>query len=238
MTTSVKLSDANFTNFVSRYGNQLLTGLVGEYYFGVDGATSIQNLSGGASASISGAPTYAANSAVFGTGDVFDTGIHEAANMSLLVVAQRNVGGTPELFIGDYDLSDRSGIGISAYDGTLYVHEAVANKASNQNASAALFTPSTFSGSGFVFMGAAFTQTTDKAFVSQAGVQTNPASDTMTNRTVQTGRTIKVAPGAGGYGQPVTIAYAAVYNVALTLAQVQQVYAGVHNVIGSKITFL
>jgi hypothetical protein len=238
MTSSVKLSDANFTNYVARYGNQVLAGLVGEYYFGVSSAQSAQNQSGGAAATVSGAPVYSANSAVFGSSDSFDTGIAESANMTLIVIAQRNVSGNPELFIGDYNLSDKTGLGIAAYDGTQYVHEAVVNKAPNQNASAALFNPSTFTGSGFVFMGAAFTQTSDVGFVSQAGVQTSPGTDAMSNRVVQTGRTIKVAPGAGGYSQPVTIAYAAVYNVALTLAQVQQVYAGVNSVIGSKITIL
>lgn len=134
MGISINIATANFTKFLG-YASLPQTGLLGDYLFGMDQATSIANRANAAAPlTPGGSLAYTANSVTLdgtASGDFLSTGIVEMAEMTMVFVGRGSACG--------YMGSSVDGTSASAYTGLMTTNSANAQMRVRKNP-VALFT--------------------------------------------------------------------------------------------------
>lgn len=222
MPNSIQIAGATFSNTLTSLTLPDRTELLGEYIFGGTQAESIKNRANPAlPLTVVGTPTYTAHGAVTTNGsNGFLTGISGGADITLLAIRKLPSSINFTCAVGN-DTNSNQLYGLAQYNGTTYLFDSV-GFTTGENNGAQLAAPASDTS---YFMQAAVTKSGSLSRIYQyaSGVQSfDDASLAMTRIPAE----IRIGGGSGSNaGFTCEIAYVAIYDRALTAAEVQAAYA-------------
>lgn len=229
---SIRVETASFVHTVASLTLPDLDGLVAEYVLGGSQATSIVNRANAAAPlTVVGTPTYNAHDAFVTNGGYgnngFDTGLAPVGDVTMIAISKTASIGTHQPFMSAVAGTSLLGFEI---DSTVRFSNSIWGVAPNL---AALSTPST---PNFIFMGGVgVLGAASKLYLGNAGALTNNTGSQTGLNPRHTGGTIHMASNNVTSGQG-SVAYAALFNRAMTEAEVLAAYLSLRSYYTGKIT--
>lgn len=233
--TALRSPSGAFARPVSAVLNPNRDGLVGEFVFGGDAATSRRNLAQrGKLATVNGAPTWSPNWARFTntSGQNMDTGVASSMRDMTVVAVMRSIGGVGEAVMSN-------GTPLAGFILAHANHEWRFNNSLNANppeaASVSLTSGETDFRCGFGW--GAF-GTVSNLSVGAAGTGFGSNSGSQANGGSRGGQNFIVAPDLGVGGLTFEIAYLAIYDRILTDRERLETYQSLRNGLAGRVTIL
>lgn len=229
MALVLKAASATFTKHLGNLYYPVTRGLVGAYYLGSAQRDHLRNFApGGSSLTVLGTPTVNTYSEVMGTTSGYETGLPETESFTFISVAKRGTDDSQKQHVGNFN-SDAVDVDTGCYVGMWRTDNAAAqigyrtsgvNQAVEKNPMPAAI--------GDVTMIAGVVDVPNSlvsVYASGAGLVKTTAA-LAAARTLDSAYTIKLSYSvAAGQAGSVEMYAAAVHNVALTEAELAQVYA-------------
>lgn len=214
------------------------TGLVGEYIFGGNLVASKYNgANPGVPMGVVGTPTYAANYVTLAQTNWFDTYILDAADLTMMVIADASSTGAS--YIGNFAGGNNVDSVLLYKNVSSFSAQSSANDGSAQvvgSAASVTGANSTFRGLSMRTMGTSDYQIKLDQFYNGARAGGSSQTNAGKTREVQTTPALAIGSsrGAGPFPGPVNIAAALVWHRALTDAELLAAYLGARSVMASR----